>query len=188
MPRRVVHKWFGDQVSSAVAKAGERALADEAAGLRDVVVRDYLSGQSLGVITGALRTSITWARSGLGRYRVGTNLPYAAIHEFGGTIKARGKKLAIPIGHALTAGGAPRYESPNDVPGELQLVTRDGKAPLLVQQPKKGKGVTKLFFVLLSSVRIPARPYLRPAFIREAPEIHKRMGNVIGRAASEAGG
>lgn len=51
---------------------------------------------------GILRNSITWEHQftpDVKRVRVGTDLPYAAIHEFGGTIRPKNKKvLAFKVG------------------------------------------------------------------------------------------
>lgn len=51
---------------------------------------------------GILRNSITWEHQftpAVKRVRVGTDLPYAAIHEFGGVIRPKNKKvLAFKVG------------------------------------------------------------------------------------------
>lgn len=74
--------------------------------------RDYLSGprpSRLGVRTGRLRGSITTSVSaGLGTRqiegRVGTNVVYGPIHEYGGTIRAkRGRFLRFRIGRRWVA-------------------------------------------------------------------------------------
>jgi phage gpG-like protein len=81
--------------------------------LQDVqrtVVGEKLSGQVLHVRTGALRRSIQYAIEETGRGflgKIGSNLVYAAIHEYGGIISARLRPLkfktdrgwvTIPIG------------------------------------------------------------------------------------------
>jgi len=45
--------------------------------------------------TGALAASITYSVSG-NTVTIGSKLPYAPIHQYGGVIKAKGKFLAIP--------------------------------------------------------------------------------------------
>lgn len=51
----------------------------------------HLSGpggaRSLGVRSGALRNSVRMEKTGAAEVTVGTHLPYAAIHEFGGTTR-----------------------------------------------------------------------------------------------------
>jgi HK97 gp10 family phage protein len=83
---------------------------------------------------------------------VGTNLEYAKIHEFGGTIVPRNAKaLAVPISREA------KLYAPRDFPGKLHVVVKDGKAFLVGARG----GV---HYALLKSVTLPARPYLRPAF------------------------
>ena len=70
----------------------------------------------LGVVSGALRSSVHVQREGELAYRVGTHLPYAAIHEHGGVtppheIRPRvgrllsfywprlGRRIALPVVH-----------------------------------------------------------------------------------------
>lgn len=64
-------------------------------------VEDYLSGprpDKLGRVSGDLARSVNYKVSG-NRVVIGSNLPYAGIHEFGGTIKAkRGPFLTFKIG------------------------------------------------------------------------------------------
>jgi len=92
---------------------------------------------------------------------VGTNLESAAIHEFGGTIRAKNSKyLAIPVGSYV---GSPRNHS--------DLILRKTKRGTLVLMDAGGS----VQYVLKESVEIPARPYLRPA----ADEHHEQVQNEI---------
>ena len=88
---------------------------------------------------------------------VGTNLEYAAIHEYGGTIRPKSSKyLAIPVGSYT---GSPSKH------GDLKLrKTANGN---LVMVDASGS----VQYVLKSSVTIPARPYLRPAVDENQEEI-----------------
>lgn len=94
---------------------------------------------------------------------VGTNLESAAIHEFGGTIRAKnGKYLAIPIGSLI---GSPKNHalSVRKTPaGNLLLVDASGTPQ----------------YLLKSSVEIPARPYLRPAWDENQSEIQAEVARV----------
>lgn len=97
---------------------------------------------------------------------IGASHPGAAIHQFGGTIKAKpGKMLAIPLTRE-----AKRYW-PRDFPKDRNLFILKGKKNVFlaeVEQKKPGKPrkarkqVTNLIlhYVLKSQVTIPARPYL----------------------------
>lgn len=68
-------------------------------------VTEHLSGprpDTLDRVTGTLAASINTQQTGKGRVSVGTNVEYARIHEFGGTIeKDRGQVAAGGIVHDI---------------------------------------------------------------------------------------
>jgi phage gpG-like protein len=65
--------------------------------VRNVVV-DHLSGTTLHRVTGTLAKSITYSQPNDFTSTIGTNVRYAAIHEFGGTIKPKnGSFLSFKI-------------------------------------------------------------------------------------------
>jgi phage gpG-like protein len=94
---------------------------------------------------------------------------YAAIQEFGGVIRAKGKRfLPVPLSFearriqeregGLRASGVPMHV----------IRTKAGKLLLVKRLIRRGKNATKLIgsqamFVLVKSVRLPARPYMAPA-------------------------
>ena len=90
-----------------VRKALE-ALGSEAEGVLDAAVNlgameiRNAAADKAPQKTGNLRRSITATRStdssALVEYDIGTNLEYAAIHEYGGTIYPRGQFLVFEIG------------------------------------------------------------------------------------------
>jgi phage gpG-like protein len=87
-------------------------------------------------------------------------IPYARIHEFGGIIRpVRARALAIPL----------RKEFRNIPPRTLDLfvLKRGGKVFLA----RKNGGKLDILYVLKDQVRIPARPYLRPALVRHREKI-----------------
>jgi len=95
-------------------------------------------------------------------------LAYAALQEYGGTIKARpGGALAIPLKAALTSTGVARGR-PRDFEDTFILKRQSGKPPLIVQ--KRGDEIVPLF-VLLKSVKVPARPALEPTARQLAPRL-----------------
>jgi phage gpG-like protein len=135
----------------------------------------FLSGQALHVSTGLLRRSISERRVSDFEYGIGSNLEYAAVHEFGGTITAkRAKNLAIPL-DPMAKG-----KSPREIPG--LFFTMRGRTKFLAFRPmfarttyqtKTGKtrhrnavntaGLVKLMYLLKPSVNMPKRPYLSAA-------------------------
>jgi hypothetical protein len=156
--------------------------------IRPVVLRAALAGEALGkqnattmlhVRTGRLRNSIsgqvTEERDGkfilelsAGGQGGQGEVKYARIQEKGGVIvPKKGRMLAIPVGPARTAAGVSRYASPRDVPGLHLAMTRNRQLVLVQGQSGKQTGgkvkAGTVFFILVPSVRIPARPFLKPA-------------------------
>lgn len=103
---------------------------------------------------------------------VGTNLEYAAIHEFGGVIRAKkSKHLAIPVGNRT---GSPTKYS------DLKVKKTAGGTLVLVD------GGGSLQYVLKASVTIPARPYLRPALDEKTSEAQNEMGSAFKQVVMKA--
>lgn len=101
--------------------------------------------------------------------RIGSPLAYAGVQEgldkalrpkAQTIIKAKSKKLAIPLGAARTKAGRARFTSPRQVPN-LKVIPRRGKSTLLARVVARNKIIP--MFVLKDSVKIKARPYMRPA-------------------------
>ena len=104
-------------------------------------------GQTLS-LTRRLRNSITYTATA-GTATVGTNVAYAAIHQFGGTIRAKNAQfLSIPVTPAARAAGSPR-----NMAGLHVAQTLKGQFMLV-----NDKGVTQ--YLLRKQVNIPARPFL----------------------------
>lgn len=139
-----------------------------------------LAGSVLKVRGGALRRSIAGKVEGDTTITLsagdGRKVRYAAIHEYGGTIRPKNSKyLAIPVGPARTASGVSRYASPRDVPGLTFAQSRKGQ-PMLVKAEGKGKnGAGTVYFLLRRQVRIPARPFLGPAMKKMAAALSERL-------------
>ena len=132
---------------------------------------------------GMLRNSILVEMAGPMRARVGSNLPYASVHEFGGVIRARNVRfLPVPINDAakrlhekkgtssLRQMGSFRFIKPM-FGRQALLVGDNGVRTQSYGTDASGKRITirrndQPVFVLKSSVRIPARPFMRPALAR----------------------
>ncbi len=90
------------------------------------------------------------------------NIPYGAIHEFGGKIEpVKAKKLWIPQ-YKFAGKMTPRefIRSKRQQPGLFFL--NDEVAGKWENPESKARTLVPLFF-LVDEVRIPERPYLRPA-------------------------
>lgn len=104
-------------------------------------------GQTMS-LTRRLRNSITAASSNT-TAAVGTNVVYAAIHQFGGVIRAKkGPFLAIPVTPQARAAG-----SPTRMPGLHVWQTLKGQ---FVMGDDKGN----VHFLLRRQVTMPERPFL----------------------------
>jgi phage virion morphogenesis protein len=104
-------------------------------------------GQTLS-LTRRLRNSITFYAT-RDKVVVGTNVVYAAIHQFGGVIRAKnGPFLAIPITPAARSAGSPR-----NMPGLHVAQTVKGQFMLV-----DAKGITQ--YLLRAQVTMQARPFL----------------------------
>lgn len=145
-------------------------------------------GSPPGNRTGTLSRSVQVDVGGLirgsqKRVKIGTDIIYARIHEFGGTIQAKGGGLAVPI-HADAKRASDQGRGPRDF-NDLTYISRPGKPPLLVRD--KG-GQWDIMYVLPKSVVMPARPVWRPTFKRELKKIKKhikrRIDDAVRRAAS----
>ncbi|MEM6259678.1 MAG: HK97 gp10 family phage protein [Planctomycetota bacterium] len=127
-------------------------------------------GTPPGVRSGNLRRSVQIDRSQnkgpRPRVRVGTNVEYAPIHEFGGTIAAKGGGLAVPI-HPDAKRASEQGRGPRDF-ADLIFIPRAGKPPLLVRDTG---GQWDIMYVLPKRVILPARPVWRPTFKRELKTI-----------------
>lgn len=90
---------------------------------------------------------------------------YAAIHEFGGTIRpVRGQYLTIPVGDLK---GSPRKHA------GLRFVRGRGDKGLYMVND------SGLQYVLVRSVTIPARPYLHPALVANEANIEQAIGDAV---------
>jgi len=112
----------------------------------------------------------------------GTNVEYAAIHEFGGTIvPKKAKFLTIPLTDA-----ARNAEGGRNYPGKLHpVINASGQGGVLRDEA----GVAQ--FALTKRVNMPARPYLRPAFDEHKDEAIAdfigALNDIIRQAVSRAG-
>jgi phage gpG-like protein len=102
---------------------------------------------------------------------IGTNLEYAAIHEFGGVITPKhAKYLAIPVNGATG--------SPMDREDLRAVLSGSGKLVLVDE--------TGVQFVLLDSVTIPAQPFVRPAVDENVEKIKDEIMEVLGQQVEAA--
>ena len=138
----------------------------------------------LNVRTGRLRASIqgTVEQDGGGSFSIvlragtpdGGRVPYARIHEEGGTIRPkRGRFLKIPVGPALTGAGVSRL--PPGRNGDFRFVPTPRGGVLVGRDGK-------VWYVLRREVRIPARPYLAPALAAAAPRLAASLDRLVRQA------
>ena len=163
----------------------QRILPEIAPEVRDFIVENIkkgdfkenspltkkLKGSSKPLVdTGALRASITYVINNK-ELKVGSNLIYAPVHQFGATITPKvAKKLTIPatkkIRKYVMAMGVKKFIKSLENRGfkvvflnkSVIAVPPDGKSSAGGLKLKKGKG--EVIFIRKEKVVIPARPYL----------------------------
>ncbi len=109
---------------------------------------------------------------------VGTNLVYAAIQEFGGTVKAKNVKyLTIPWDGVT--GWAKDYQN--------TFVHRTQTGNLIIFQ-RESKDKIRPLFTLKDKVEIPARPYLNPALKANEKRIMELINEALNRSLAHVAG
>lgn len=168
-------KWNANDIRNRLEKAARAGVVAAATQLQANIKRTLSTystprdgvtvappGGPPGKRTGALGRSIVTdngklSTPGAPHVRVGTNLIYARIQEFGGVVSAKNvKALPIPVNQAARRLRR-QYETLRAVPQRGWI--RDNKLFFNVSGRKGGELAV---FKLEKSVRIPARPYLRP--------------------------
>ncbi|MCX6022999.1 MAG: HK97 gp10 family phage protein [Chloroflexi bacterium] len=134
----------------------ERAVVAGALLVRNAAV------QRARVKTGNLRRSIhvgePWRSGDTVSVEVGTDLEYAAIHEYGGVVTPKNGKV-------------------------LAWVTR-GKRPTSAAGWKKARKEGRVAFA--KKVHIPARPYLRPALDENVAEVQEEIAKALAKLVKAA--
>lgn len=104
--------------------------------------------------------------------RVGTNIAYARIHEFGGFIRPkRAKNLTIPMNRQAQLTTAREMFALN--PKRMFFASPKGTVILFKNM---GKGVPpQAMYVLKKEVYIPPRPYMRPSLALIKPKFIERI-------------
>jgi phage gpG-like protein len=152
----------GPILKTALARAGEVVRLYATNNIRDWNLIDT------GALVNSISVSVKTASKSVWIF---SNMVYAAIHEFGGTIyPTNAKHLSVPLTATARDIGSPR-----NFPGELHmqghtLADADG-------EPQ---------YALVSAVEIPAEPYLGPAVTEHMDEIETAFADAIreGIAAS----
>lgn len=177
--KSVIAKWAGKPKR---LRSGMVAAARHGAELLASAISEKELGEGgvLRVVTGMLRRSVAGRIvshtgdaivAGVGVIK-GPATKYARIHEKGGVIRAKGGgALAMPLPAARTPSGKPRFpggpaEAKQKYP-DLFMLKRRGRPPLLVRPLRmRGGGAhgkvkaLEPLFILLKSVRMPARKWL----------------------------
>lgn len=162
--------------------------------IQDHIKNTKLRGSPLKRRTGVLSRSVTTQVTSDGRTgRVGTNLVYGPIHEFGGVIRPKNAKfLAIPLSGASTKAGVQRapIRSWGDTtvipskrtPGNWIVIGANKSERQQEVRREMGKSPYKLkiipLFVLAKFARIPKRPYFTPSL----RECQQKVFEVFGKS------
>ncbi len=148
--------------------------------IKNYIQKNKLSGQVLRRRSGQLAKSLSFEVFQKGKDvagRVGTPKIYSRIHELGGTITAKNTKyLTIPLKAAMTPAGVLR--KPAKEYGNT-FVRTIGKNKIMFTTEK---GRLEPIFLLKTSVKIPQRPYFRPAL----KETQKKVSLIVGESVKTA--
>ena len=169
-------------------EAGIRTVTEGVLAL-EAAIKVNVSGKILRVRSGRLRASITHrvqqTPDGI-EGRVGPNVPYARIHEFGGVIRPkRSKHLTIPINEALTPAGVPRYTA-------RQLIASPGVggfsstffAKKTIFGVRSGRAIP--VFALVDMVRIKEKRFMRISLAETQQTIIESFRRNIQKAINRA--
>lgn len=133
---------------------------------------------------GGLFQSVNLERDSSGAATVsvgGPGVPYAAIHEFGGTVRPVSSKfLTIPFAARYAGTRARESDLSYGVdPVWGRVLARAGAAPSADGAYEE----SDIAFLLRRQARIPARPYFAPAIekVTAQPSVRKVMQDLIGR-------
>jgi phage gpG-like protein len=199
-PERVVEieaalKGFEESMKKkreALPPAGRKGLYLWAEGALGKFKVDRLSGAGgLNVITGDLRRSFLHRETGEVLANLESHLfttsKYAAIHEFGGTIRPKSAKmLAIPIkgSPATRASGEPLYHSPlrQTLPQTLDFFVDERGTGRFFLIDETGQA----WFRLVPSVKIPARMRFRETIKAQILQLQERLKEQFGAALQSA--
>jgi HK97 gp10 family phage protein len=124
-----------------------------------------------GNLARSIHKEVTEKRDDYAEVAIGTDVIYAAIQEFGGTVTPKNaKNLAIPLTEeARSHAGGPRTFG-----SELTFAKTAGGTKLLLDAAGEAQ------YVLKSSVTIPAHPYLRPALDEKGDQAAEDTGRALG--------
>ncbi|MBA5778075.1 phage morphogenesis protein [Stappia sp. F7233] len=167
-------KWFGKAVTAKMRAAQQTGVNQTMAAAAAEAKRNHDWQNRTGVLEGAIdivrvAEPVTDGVRGTWGAR---DVAYARIHELGGTIRpVQAKFLAIPVSAEAERAGSPRRM------GELAYAQSLKGQPLLVD-----RNSGDVHWVLKTEVKIPARPYLRPAADKEYPKLARRIKKAFERS------
>lgn len=183
----------------AIKQAENDATVEAGVLMRNRWVR-AASGEILHVQTGTYRDSIFAGDPEQGadgvQVRVGvrsdgphggTARAYAAIQEYGGTIRPKGHPLlAIPVGRARERANAGQKVSPYDYQDEdTAWIFPKGRRPLFVKRDENDQ--IEVLFVGADSVTLPARRPMGISFDEIKPRIPGLVDERVRRVAEAFG-
>lgn len=181
--------WHGEEFERIVRTAVERdglpaagiELQREMTGLLKRRRGPSLPGEPPGLDTGTLARSVNVTEPENLSIRVGTDLPYGRHLEFGAVVTAKkAKYLTIPLNRAAKMMRR-RNTTLRSVAGLFPLI-RPGKTPLLARRKVRGKDKTiEPMFALKKTVRIEARPWMRPALDNAKDEMQAAFSDATRR-------
>lgn len=190
------------QLISIIKQAAQKGLMAVAVGLQREIKRTLnrsssqrgatpsAPGQPPAKDTGTLGRSIQIDATNPEKLRVGTNLVYAKIQEFGGTIRPKKvKMIPVPVNQRARDLMRKYPGGLRDIPNLSRIESAGGIYIIEKLQKKRGKQVREVIgavWHLRNSVRLAARPYMRPSLQAYAPKAGQDFARAF-RAAMRRG-
>ena len=171
---------FGDDFTQKVLLAAEVA----ASAIREEVAdwTGKTSARKTGALARSFKPMIVTEKDGFGDSRIAagaySNLKYAAIHEDGGPITAKGGALTIPI-----TPQAQRRRA-RDWGDQLVLIRKPGHLPILAS--KEGDRI-KPQYILKKRVYISGKGYIAKAREASKDEIEAILNDAVETAIDDSG-
>lgn len=177
---------------AAVLQAGARGLARALLQTAGVVQNQYLTGPRpahLAEVTGRLRKSITTevtqtADNVIGK--IGSNVPYAAFHEFG-FVGVQNVRQHLRFSHAVNASGAPVEIRPRPIRDREGAIV-GYKENFLRAAKRAGRAgqVSKIYAINVRAhtrqINYAGRPFIFPALQQSWPLIVETVKTALAEA------
>lgn len=155
-----------EQITDEMVAANSLELAGHAGAMPIINEAKQKVRKKTRTLSRSIHSETAQKRRSLVEIDIGTDVVYARIHEYGGTIRPKkGKYLAIPWSSTAKALVSPRNYGGKLVKAGMTLQDSEGT----------------VHWILALSVTITAQPYMRPAFDHQSERALSDAGKALGQ-------